>query len=74
MDALNLTKEELIEVTGKLRPSAQYRVLCEMGIPTKKRTDGIPLVCRQVYLEIMGVKSVTKLSVSDTPDFSSFRM
>lgn len=71
---LNLTHQEIIEVTGKIRPSVQYRMLCEMGIPAKKRSDGIPIVCRQVYLEIMGVTPVTKHSISETPDFSAFRM
>jgi hypothetical protein len=45
-----LTKEELAELTGKERPSAQVRALTQMGIPYRKRPDGSPVVFR-VHLE-----------------------
>ena len=77
MDSLsiNLTTEELVEITGKIRHSAQFRVLSQMGIPVKKRSDGIPVVCRHTYMRHMGAFEPTKNSnLNDTPDFSSFRM
>jgi hypothetical protein len=46
-----LTKEELGELTGKERPSAQVRALGRMGIPHRTRPDGSPVVLR-VHLEM----------------------
>ena len=74
-ELLNLTPEEIIEITGKYRPSAQFRVLNEMGIPVKKRLDGKPIVCRQTYMRLMGAFEYTSNTIhKEEPDFSSFRM
>ena len=55
MNSLNLTEDELIEVTGKKRSSAQVKILRHLGLEVKVRPDGCPLVARQHYLRIMSV-------------------
>ena len=37
---MRLTDAQLIDITGKVRPSAQARVLQAMGIPFRRRPDG----------------------------------
>ena len=49
---LILTQQELVELTGKERPSAQVRALTHMGIPYRTRPDGTPVVLR-VILEMI---------------------
>ena len=41
-----LTADEIRELTGKLRPSAQEKVLASMGIPFRKRPDGSLVIVR----------------------------
>lgn len=41
-----LSPDELVEVTGKSRPSAQARELDHMGIPYKPRRNGTLSVAR----------------------------
>jgi len=55
VNSLNLTENELIEVTGKKRPSAQVKILRQLGFEIKVRPDGYPLVAREHYLRVMGV-------------------
>lgn len=43
---LLLTQQELIELTDKVRPSAQARALDFMGIPYRPRPDGSLAVLR----------------------------
>ena len=69
--ALNLTKSEIFEVTGKIRPTAQIRVLNQMKIPAKLRADNVVLVSRDAYQVAMGVeKSHDRLQTSIEPDYS----
>lgn len=42
-----LTKAELAELTGKVRLSAQARVLDALGIPYRRRPDGTIVVFRE---------------------------
>lgn len=53
--SLNLNAEELAEVTGKVRASAQVRVLRALRIPILVRPDGFPLVSRSTYDQMMGI-------------------
>ncbi len=55
MNSLNLSENELIEVTGKKRSSVQVRILRQLGFEVKVRPDGYPLVAREHYLRVMGV-------------------
>lgn len=45
-----LTEQELVELTNKVRPSAQARVLQALGIPSKPRPDG-SLVVYRIHVE-----------------------
>lgn len=47
--SLCLTHDEIKEITGKTKYSAQQRVLRAMGIDSKPRPDGTILVDRAVY-------------------------
>lgn len=44
-----LTDQELIELTGKVKPTAQSRVLDFMEIPYKSRPDGTLAVVRYQF-------------------------
>lgn len=44
---LCLTPEELHALTHLVRPAAQARFLEEMGVPTRRRSDGSLLVLRR---------------------------
>ena len=56
---LNLTADEITEITGRQRYSSQIAQLRHMGFTVKKNADGRPLVSRAHYLQIMGVDSAT---------------
>lgn len=43
---LTLTPDELVEVTGRRRATAQARALAALGIPYRTRPDGTVLVFR----------------------------
>ena len=49
--SLCLTYEEIKEVTGKAKYSAQFRALQLMGIDSTLRPDGTVLVDREIYDE-----------------------
>jgi hypothetical protein len=63
--AICLTKEEIRELTGKLRSAAQVRVLAQMAIPYRVRPDGSPVV---LYSDL---KSDSDTVPTPQPDFSS---
>lgn len=48
---LTLTPDELIELTGKQRRSAQLKVLQALAIPFRVRPDGSLLVLRAHVIE-----------------------
>lgn len=51
---LACTKQELIEITGKVRPSAQARVLRFMGIDHRPRPNGTLFVHRKLVDHLLG--------------------
>lgn len=54
-EVIVLTEQELEAVTGKDRPSAQARVLRELGIPFRPRPrDGALLVSRRAADAVLG--------------------
>ena len=65
MARICLTRDELIELTGRKRKSEQVRALAEMGIPYRMRPDGTPAVLR---CDLFGESVVEK---TPEPDFSS---
>lgn len=50
-----LDQEELRELTGREKPSAQARALNFMGIEHKRRPDGSIVVLREHVAAVMGV-------------------
>jgi hypothetical protein len=54
MPSLTLTDAELVELTGKQRPSAQMRALKYMGIDHKQRADGTLVVARAHFELLLG--------------------
>lgn len=51
---ITLTHEELIELTGKARKSAQIEALRFLSIPFKIRPDGTPVVLRAAMEAALG--------------------
>lgn len=49
-----LTSEEIIDLTGKVRPAAQRKVLEHMGIAYKERPDGSIVVLRAMLEAVFG--------------------
>jgi hypothetical protein len=49
-----LTKDELVELTGRKRQSAQIAALNTLGIIHKVRPDGLPLVLRVHVEQLFG--------------------
>ncbi len=68
---LCLTKEELQEVTGLKRFAAQFRYLSQQGFIVRRRGDGMPLVSRQHFEQMMGGLISPSKSKQQSPDFSS---
>ena len=66
MSSICLTREELVELTGKKYKSCQVRVLAEMGIPYRVRPDGTPVVLR---CDLFGDSAMEESAPE--PDFSS---
>lgn len=67
---LCLSYEELVEVTGLKKFSAQIRWLRKEGFVTKQRADGMPLVARAHFNSMMGL-SAHHSKYHQQPDFSS---
>lgn len=53
-NVLILESDQLRMITGKVRWSAQARVLRQMGFEVKVRPDGFPLVDIDNYRRVMG--------------------
>ena len=66
-----LSYEELIEVTGLKKYSAQLRWLRREGFIAKTRADGMPLVARGHFESMMGSLLPGKTQSNQHPDFSS---
>ncbi|MEH6784722.1 MAG: DUF4224 domain-containing protein [Alcanivorax jadensis] len=59
-ESIVLTDEELVEITRRVRPSAQQRWLSDTyGINAERRPDGSLSVPRQLYYQKAGIR-VTK--------------
>jgi hypothetical protein len=55
-----LTPEEVVQLTGRLRRSAQRRALHFMAIDHKERPDGSIMVLRSVLDATLGIGHSTK--------------
>ena len=60
MKLINLTLDEIKEVTGKSHRNKQAIVLSVMQIPFKMRPDGSILVSREAYQLAMGCDLITE--------------
>lgn len=66
-----LTIEELKEITGRVKASAQIKWLRSQGFTVLPRADGRPLVSRNHFETMMGGQHyLTKVQVYE-PDFST---
>ena len=71
MDAVYLTQDEIIEITGRVKPSAQYRWLNANGFTAKLRADGRPLVSRAHFLLVMDGQLPGSKPLDYEPDFGA---
>lgn len=66
-----LSREELEQVTGLRKFSAQLRWLRKQGFNVLCRADGMPLVARGHFDQMMGCTLPSKKHASQEPDFRS---
>lgn len=62
MTSTFLTKEEVVEMTGRVQRSAQTRELTLMGVIHKLRADGSVLVLRAHVEQLLGYRAPTQKS------------
>lgn len=67
---INLTIEEIQEITGATWHSRQLVILSDLGIPCKLRADGKPIVSRLAYEQAMGAKPSAQQSEQE-PNWSA---
>jgi len=68
-----LTIDELREITGRVKHSAQVRWLRRHGFNFKLRADGMPLVSRSHFEAVMGGHGSPTKAPEHQPDFSMFQ-
>ena len=71
--AMFLTTEELEELTGKVRPSAQVRELIRQGYRPDIRIDGRPVLAREAVLERQMQKKRSRPTRTVEPNFDWMR-
>ncbi len=71
MKSICLNENEITEITGLTRKTAQTRWFRREGIIVRLKADGSPLVSRSHFLSAMGCESEMKLSLVQEPDFST---
>jgi len=71
MDTLSLNKIELIEITGREKPSAQIKWLRSKGFTVLLRADGSPLLSRTHFEAMMGGQHYQSKAKVHEPDFST---
>lgn len=55
-EGIVLSQDEIIKITGLRRYTAQSRQLAKMGIEHRLNAAGEPIVSRQHFEQVMGVK------------------
>ena len=68
---INLTPDEIANITHAKRPSTQLARLREMGFRVIARPDGSPLIARGHYLATMGVNSDAERKMDIQPNFAA---
>jgi hypothetical protein len=66
-----LSREELEQVTGLRKFSAQISWLRRNGFNVLRRADGMPLVARSHFEQMMGCTIPSKKNSTQEPDFRS---
>lgn len=72
--SLTLTRSELIELTGKKRPTAIARWLQDNGFSFRIAADGYPRVDRNHYHLVMCGSQSKSLGRRTEPDFDAMRL
>lgn len=71
MKPINLTREELRSITGRVKPAAQIRWLQRMGFVVLQRADGQPLVSRAHFEARMGGTDTRANTQTLEPNFGA---
>lgn len=71
MSPINLTFEEIKEITGRCKPSAQIRWLQTMGFTVLRRADGKPLISRAHFEFKMGGTADRSKAQTYEPNFGA---
>ena len=66
-----LTIEELKEITGRVKASAQIKWFRSQGFTVLARADGRPLVSRNHFETMMGGQHYQSKELVHEPDFST---
>lgn len=66
-----LSLEEIREVTGLKKASAQLRWFRQQGFIVRQRADGMPLVSRNHFQQMMGGLLPNRLGTEQEPDFGA---
>jgi hypothetical protein len=66
-----LTREELVELTGRVQRSSQEQVLRGMGIEHKVRADGRIIVSRRHVEQVLGADESRGDAADIMPDWSA---
>lgn len=74
MDSICLTKEEIIKITGRKKPSAQIKYLRSQGFTVIPRADGTPLISRTHFEAMMGGSHYSSKPQNFEPNFTSFHV
>lgn len=73
MAAIFLDEDEIQAVTHKKRPSAQHRVLNEMGVTHKVRPDGSIIVLRSHIEQQLGGSVAGSKKKDPVPNWEAMR-
>jgi len=71
MNQINLTAQEIKDITGKTHRSKQMIVLAVLQIPFKERPDGSILVSRDAYNQVMGCDTTIPQASKTLPNFDA---
>lgn len=69
-EGMFLTREEIEDLTGRARPTAQIRWLRANGFEVLERADGMPIVLRAALMARMGVAARNRRPILTQPDWS----
>ena len=71
MTSMFLTPDELVQLTGRRRSSAQAMALCRMGMEHKTRPDGTVAVLRAHVERVFGESVSASKTREEEPNWSA---